>query len=830
MDKALEYFNNNELAAAVWRSKYAQIDEETPDDMHRRMAKEFARVRARKDQSKTEAEWESHIFDLFEGFRKIIPQGRVMAGLGVEESVRALSNCIVLPSPKDSYNSIMAVDAMLVSAAKRGCGYGLDLSNLRPKGAPVSNAANTSTGMASFMERYSFSTREVAQSGRRGACLESIAVEHPDVLDFVLAKSDLTKITGANVSVKLTTEFMEAVGKGGLFLQVWPIDKRESVKSSVDWESLALDTIHEIDGAYVRVVVAEELFKSIAKQARDTAEPGVFFWDRVIQYDPASAYDEFKPICTNACGEQPMAFGDTCRLIVLNLLSTVRKPFQTGARIDHSEIERLSYEMACLGDDLVDLELEYIDRILRKIETDDCEDFEKLPERTLWTRIKDITRRGRRMGCGITGLGDTLASVGIAYDSDEGIATAKAIMKSKMRGELRALIEMAKSYGAFPAWDDSIEFPKNRPANPFYEMLQEEFPDLVSEMREFGRRSINWSTIAPTGSVSILAKAVDSFNISSGCEPQFSLFYTRRRKIDPTMVGARTDFTDQNGDRWMEYPVLMGAFRDYAKLKGFKDPEDMSSEELKALVSTSPWAGCTANEIDWDRRVEMQSVLQRFTTAAISTTLNLPATVTADQVADIYLSSWKRGNKGQTIYRDGSRSGVLVSSIEKFAQRDAPKRPKELPADLYHVTAMGQRWTVCIGLMEDKPYEVFATRGEYGTHQQKGIVRRNKRKHYSFIGGSNIVNSNITAMMSGEEAALTRMISTALRHGTKVDFVIDQLSSAEGPIVSFSKAIARTLKKYAETSVITCSECGSDSIETKEGCLTCNNCGNSKCG
>ena len=639
MDQLLNYFNGDELAASVWKSKYSAPGETTPDDMHLRLAKEFARVRYAKDTSKTQQEWEEFFFLLFKDFKKIIPQGRVMAGIGLTETYRSLSNCLVLPSPQDSYSSILYTDASLVAAAKRGCGYGLDLSHLRPYGSEVRNAAGSSTGMASFMDRYSNSTREVAQEGRRGACLLSVDVRHPDVDKFITAKDDPTKVTGANVSVKLNDEFMQAVENDEDYMLRWPCDTpydlflppmKNGEAIDIEYNTLykvgvlesPVDSYASSEGAIKRVK-ARELFELIVKHARDNAEPGVFFWDRVIDYDPASVYKDFKAICTNACGEQPMAFGDTCRLLIINLLSIVKNPYTPEAYIDYDLLEEYSKELARLGDDMVDLELEYVQRIIDKVQSDPEPDYVKLPELHLWERVKYTASQGRRMGGGITALGDMLAALGLKYDSPAALEVVHDVMRFKQQSELTASIEMAEKYGPFPQWDDTLEYPDDIPANSFYAHLQDEFPELVAKMRQVGRRSMNWSTIAPTGSTSILAKGLKHSNLSSGCEPQFMLYYTRRKKINPSDPESRVDFVDQNGDKWMEYPVVMGAFKDWLNTIGIsKDTTTMSMEEIKTYYEMSPWYNATANDIDWEARVKMQSVLQKFTTSAISTTLN----------------------------------------------------------------------------------------------------------------------------------------------------------------------------------------------------------------
>lgn len=835
--KLLDYFSGNELAASVWKGKYAAPGEETPDDMHRRMAKEFARIRCRKDTSKTEKEWIDHFFLLFKGFKQIIPQGRIMAGIGRTETFRSLSNCTVLKSPMDGYGSILYTDAMLIAAAKRGMGYGLDLSNLRPEGCAVTNAAATSTGLASFMDRFSNSTREVAQNSRRGACLLSIDVRHPDTDKFVKAKDNRDKVTGANVSVKLNDDFMRCVEQDAYYYQHWPITEPLLESDIILLQSSPEGELIELCGNPWKLgkrIRARKLFDMIVDHAHRNAEPGVFFWDRVMDFDPASVYEEFTPICTNACGEQPMAFGDSCRLLVINLLGIVNEPFTSGANLNYSKLAYLAEESAKLGDDIVDLEIEYGNRILNKVLSDPEPYEEKIPEIKFWEKVLSNAERGRRTGCGITALGDMLAAIGVKFDSPEALTIVSNVMRVKQEAELRAGIDMAKTYGPFPAWDNTLEYPYGKPANSFYAHLQKEFPKLVAEMQLVGRRAINWSTIAPCGSISILATGPTSCNLSSGCEPQFSLMYTRKRKINPSDVGARVDFVDQSGDSWTEYPVLMGAFRDWLMARGLA-PDDMTKTELNRFYEESPWYNACSHDIDWGVRVEMQSVLNKYTTSAISTTLNLPENVSKETVSSIYLKSWKLGNKGQTIYREGSRTGVLVSATkaEEFSEHDAPKRPKQLAGEIHHTVSMGTKWTFTVGLMNGKPYEMFATPGHYGLNNQRGVIEKRTRGAYTFYVDDEIIIANVLDSLKDEEEALTRLISTSLRHGAALDFVAEQLSKTNGSVVSFSKAAARILRKYSNTlkaDGVRCESCGSTDMIRSEGCMSCRSCGSSKCG
>lgn len=833
----LNYFNQDELAATVWKGKYAADGEKTPVDMHMRMAKEFARIRYKKDKSKTEKQLEEEFFNLFDRFKWIVPQGRVMSGLGVEDSYRSLSNCLRLPPPNDSYGSIMYTDTMLVNSAKRGCGYGLGISKLRPKGASVKNSANSSTGASSFMERYSNSTREVAQSGRRGACLIDIDVRHPDAQEFITIKNDKTKVTGANISVKLHDDFMKCIINDGTYLQRFPVDTEFTSEQQIEYNNkLNYDEMVFLDGVYIKKIKAKKLWDLIIDNAHSMAEPGLFFWNRMVDYDPASAYPQFQIDGTNACGEQPMAVFDTCRLILHNLYSYVKNPFTETAYFDYEKFYTNAYKMMQLGDDLVDLEIEYLNRIITKILSDDEPIKEKQIELDLWTNVRDMASDSRRVGCGITALGDMLAALGLRYDSDDALEVVQSIMRLKMKGELCASIDMAKSYGTFTGYDFEKEFPNGEGINSFYTFLKKEFPEEIELMKTHGRRNVNWSTIAPAGTVSIMTQT------TSGCEPIFLPYYMRRKKINPADVNSRIDFVDQNGDSWQEFPVMHPKFVDFCISIGISQSKlmEMKEPDVKELFLKSPWFGSTANEIDWVKRVKMQSVLQKYTTSAISTTLNLPNSVHKDTVSTIYMESWENGLKGQTIYRDGCRTGVLVSNTEEktdFKYHNAPKRPKQTKCNVHRLTALGEKWVVLVGLMEDRPYEIFAvpqTDFNISNSCETGIIMKKARGKYSFICNDEIIEDISLLMRNEDERSDTRMYSLALRHGVEPIYIIQQIEKSAGNITSFNKSIARTLKKYVDLSELAkqlkCTECGSNNLAMEEGCMKCMDCGNSKCG
>lgn len=873
--KLLEYYNGDKFSAGVWYDKYRKEGELTPDDMHRRLAEEFGRIEAKYYEQEYQdtaypgnklgellskygqtRDWldEEAIYELFKDFKYIIVQGRVMAGLGVEESYRSLSNCLRLPPPKDSYSSIMYTDTMLVSAAKRGCGYGLGLSNLRPDTAFVSNAANSSTGAASFMERFSNSTREVAQKGRRGACLLDMSILHPDVLEFITKKKDLTKVTGANISVKLSDEFMEAVENDDHFILRFPCDM------GIDgWaEDLPLNELKKIgNNKFYKKVEAKKYWKEIIQNAWETGEPGLFFWDRIINYDPSNVYEKYYIDGTNACGEQPMAIYDTCRLILLNLYSFVKNPFTPEAEIDYDLLYKMSYEQLRLGDDLVDLEIEYIDRIINKINFDDLPDEEKAIDLALWKNVKDMAESGRRVGCGITALADMLAALNVKYDSDEALIIIEKVMKTKLKGELDATTDLAIIRGTFKGWDGNKEFQvkmdsHGKPVygkNDFYDMLINEFPTRAEKMFFNGRRNVNWNTIAPAGSTSIIAKTQDFSNISAGCEPQFMCYYMRGKKVNPDNSNVRVDYIDADGEAWQEFPVVMGGFKQFIKNNwrelgmpysedpDFEQVELLSKEQIENCYKQSPYYLATANDIDWVKRIKIQSILQKYTTSAISSTLNLPKDVSKKTVNDIYFAGWKEGLKGVTIYRDGCRRGVLnaTSSSTQFEYKDAVKRPNELKAHAHQSTSKGTSYHVLVGLLDDKPYEIFIDNSDNKYSSEGRIVKEDRGKYVFKNGGDPVV---IREFMTPEQQAITRLVSMNLRHGIQIKFVVEQLQKIDGDMFSFAKSLARVLKKYIvdgeKASHITCGnpDCTGDgtNITYQEGCATCQDCGNSKCG
>lgn len=1162
----LDYFEGDELAANVWLSKYAQEGEITPDDMHKRMAKEFTRIEEKYYEAGKQ--WldkgnlsdygsvrshlqENDIYELFKNFKYVIPQGSVMSNLG-SKAITSLSNCFVIGQPSDSYGGIFQKDEEMVQLMKRRGGVGIDISTLRPKGTDVTNAAKTSTGAVSFMHRFSNSTREVAQDGRRGALMLSISINHPDVMDFIKIKRDLTQVTGANISIKLNNEFMEAVENNNDYYLSFPCTE----KNIPLFENLPeYNILIKFNGKYYKRIKAKEYWDEIIKSAHNVAEPGLMFEDNHINYSPDGVYEQYRGITTNPCfsgdmrlltaygyktfkelegkeidlidhennvkqgrvvktGDKPIfvlklsngkiikttidhkfvnterkeieaqylkegkhrllvpyeindeinefvKYGflqgdgclgrlnsdkhlgleinigekdldvaeifnlesegkhyisgfnatlkelgfdsnqlpyrnlpltinnwskdnlsmflkglwsanggvikgqrisfkstcktlieglksclkinynidsyittnkakniqfsngnylckesydlnistlegvisfakeigfvhkykqisleelilakcplvisskidkveevfdfqidsdkhwgivegvvvhncgeifmqeyDACRLIAVNLISFVDNPFTKEARFNFDKFYKINYEAMRLSDDLVDLELEHIDRIIQKIEDDKEIEEVKDRERRLWEKIRETAQSSRRTGLGVTALGDCLAALGLKYDSDEALEMINKIFSKKLESELDCTIDLSILRGSFVGWNKDKEYFDNEDDitignNDFYKMLQVKFPNQYLRMYEFGRRNVSFNTCAPTGTVSLLAN-----NCTGGIEPLFQPFYFRRKKINPNDKNSRVDFTDQNGDNWQEFPVLHPYFKQWILTK--KPDFDFNittKEELGLWFTQSPWFGSTANDINWLKRVEIQGIIQKYITHSISSTINLPKDVTEEEVSNIYMESWKKGLKGVTVYRDGSRSGVLITDNTKsnnsFEYKDALKRPKSLKCDIHSIVSKGVKWNVIIGLLDEKPYEVFAVK--HFTDEHKLELLKIKQGRYDLLKDGETYSEDITSEMNSEEEIITRLVSTGLRHGTDVKFLVEQLNKAGGDITSFGKAISRILKKYipeGAISTVKCNDCGSSNVIFKEGCQSCADCGSSKC-
>jgi ribonucleoside-diphosphate reductase alpha chain len=818
LDASINYFNGDELAAKVFVDKYALRNENmdlvelTPDHMHKRIAKEFARIEKKKFNSPLP---EDEIYDLLKNFERIVPQGSPMYGIGNRYQFISLSNCYVVESPLDAYGSIMESDENLVQISKRRGGVGIDISHLRPTGAPTKNAARTSTGVVSFAERYSNSIREVGQAGRRGALMVTLNVHHPDILEFAKVKRDLTKVTGANISIRLTDEFLNAVDNNEDYEQRWPVD---SSSPSIS-----------------RKVNARSIWNIIVENAHHMAEPGLLFWDNIIKESPSDCYSDcgYKTISTNPCSEIPLSAFDSCRLMLLNAFGYVESPFTKKARFNFEKFNKDAEICQRLMDDLVDLEIECIERIIEKISSDPEPKETKHREISLWKKIKDAALNGRRTGTGATAIGDALAALGLQYTSEEGINMTEEIYKNLKLSAYRSSVKMAKEIGSFPVWDWNKE-----KDNPFLNRIKDEDSVLYNDMKKHGRRNIALLTTAPAGSVSILTQT------SSGIEPQFMIDpYIRRKKGNPGDVGFRSDFVDQNGDHWMEFKVYPPKVKMWMGITGETD------------LKKSPWSGSTAPELDWRKRVHLQSVAQKHLDHAISSTINLPNDVSVSSVDEIYRTAWKSGCKGITIYRDGCRTGVLVSESKKNTEDEilitkAPKRPESLPCDVHHCIVKGKQYFVIVGKMKEKPYEVFASMNHTSDSNNdllisksftSGTLTKESRGHYrADLNDSNENSMKIKKIgdrLTEEESALTRIISTALRHGADVQFIVHQLEKVEGSMHGFSKSIARALKKYipdgAEVSGETCSNCKTQdkcALVRQEGCIMCKSCGWSKCG
>lgn len=804
--ETLKYFKGDELATNVFVSKYAlknntgEYLENTPDDMHRRMSKEFARISTL---------GEEEIYGLFKDFKYIIPQGSVMYGCGNDDQIVSLSNCFVVGQPKDTYSSIILKDLELANIYKRRGGCGIDISALRPRGTAVKNAANTSTGAVSFMERYSNTTRESAQNGRRGALMITVDVKHPDIEEFIQIKQDLSKVTGANISILLHDDFMEAAKNDETYTLRWPCEGEATITKEIK---------------------AKELWNKITKAAHASAEPGLIFKDKQDNYCPSHIYPKFKNITTNPCSEIMMGEYDSCRLLCLNTFSFVEQPFTSPAYFDFNLWSSTCYKAMVLSDNLVDLELEKVQKILDKINEDKIPDLNELH---LWENVYKIGAEGRRTGLGLTAIGDTLAALGYKYDSQDSLDFVEELMRVKLKAELTATIYLAKIYGTFKGFSSGAELKESVKHGSFFKFIRDEFPEEWIEMQKSGRRNISWSTVAPTGSLSILA------GVTSGIEPLFQPYYTRRKKINPSEQGTRVDFTDSNGDTWQEYSIVHSKLLEWAENSGYLIPgrslENISEKAIKEMYEASPYFKSIANDISWKKRVKLQSIIQKYTTHSISSTINLPSNTTVEEVSDIYFESWKQGLKGITVYRDGCRTGVLVTKEENkttgFAYKDAVKRPKILEADVHQVKVKGSTYTVSIGLLNGLPYELFAFTG-HNIPSQKGTVTKKTKGRYELIAGTTTVE-NIAEQMEPEEEIITRLISTSLRHGTNIQFIVEQLDKTQGNLVNFDKAIARVLKTYISDEKLAsraiCSDCGSNNMKFENGCSTCTDCGGSKC-
>lgn len=862
---SLEYFGGDGLAADVFAGKYALRDlkgniyERTPADMHRRLARGFARIEAKYANPLSEDE----IFDLLSSW-EVVPQGSPMSAIGNDHQFQSLSNCFVIESPHDSYGGIMKTDQEQAQIMKRRGGVGFDISSIRPRGIQTANAARTTDGIGVFMERFSNTCREVAQGGRRGALMLTVSVHHPEIRTFINIKKDKKKVTGANISIRLTDEFMNAVKEGGNVHLRFPVEKnvQHIVEEHVD---------------------ARQLWHEIIEASWESAEPGLLFWDTVLRRGPADAYAAFGygSTSTNPCGEITLSPYDSCRLLLVNLSKFVKDPFTAKAKFDFKRFHTVVARAQKLMDDLVDLELEAVDRILKKIDRDPEPTDVKRPERELWMKIRNAAVNGRRTGLGITALGDTLAFLGIRYGSEESVKVTEQLYRALALGSYWSTVEMARDRGPFPIFSHNVEA-----GHEFIEQVMAEDEELAALYKKHGRRNIALTTTAPAGSVSILTQT------TSGCEPAFLLSYKRRKKINPNDQAAHVDFVDAMGDKWQEYTVYH---------HGFKKWMDVTGEDA---VEKSPYAGATSNDIDWVKKIDVQAAAQKWICHSISNTTNIPKDTTVDVVKDIYMRGWETGCKGVTIYRDGSRDGVLVTEetkkpaldvvstarllalqeiITKHADKlpadvlekaddisreimrravseqpqpdlvietHAPKRPKELQCDIHRTSVQGEQYLVLVGLLNGHPYEIFAGLQEHVEVPKKvkqgTLIKNGKNKDGIATYNLRIPVGDDDTMMFKDivnlfdnpvHGAFTRTISLALRHGVPVQYLCEQLrKDKHSDMTSFSNVIARVLSKgyipdgTKATIEKSCPQCGGTTLAYQQGCVTCMDCGNSKCG
>ncbi len=831
---SLEYFNGDELAARVWVNKYAVKDsfgtiyECSPQDMHWRIANEIARIESKYQNPMSPQD----VFALLDHFKYIVPQGSPMTGIGNDFQVASLSNCFVIgiDGKADSYGGIIRIDEEQVQLMKRRGGVGHDLSHIRPKGSPVKNSALTSTGLVPFMERYSNSTREVAQDGRRGALMLSVSIKHPDAESFIDAKMTEGKVTGANVSVKIDDDFMKSVTTGTPYEQKYPIDSDTPLVSN------------KID--------AGDLWKKIIHNAWKSAEPGVLFWDTIQRESIPDCYADlgFKTVSTNPCGEIPLCPYDSCRLLAVNLYSYVKNPFTEQAEFDFELLREHVQKAQRIMDDIIDLELEKIEAIQRKIESDPENEEVKEAEKNLWNKIYRKSSMGRRTGVGITAEGDMLAAMGLRYGSPEAVEFSVEVHKTIALSAYRSSVNMAKERGAFEIFDY-----KREENNPFINRLREADPQLYEDMKQYGRRNIACLTIAPTGTVSIMTQT------TSGIEPVFMPVYKRRRKVNPNDPEVHVDFTDENGDTFEEYVVYHHKFIEWMKINGIDTTKRYSQVEIDNIVARSPYAKATSNDIDWVSKVEMQGRIQKWVDHSISVTINLPNNVDEKLVNELYVTAWKCGCKGCTVYRDGSRAGVLVSADNKKDKKDVTMedmkptitetRPTVLEADVVRFQNNKEKWVAFIGLLHGEPYEIFTGQqdDEDGIPLPKNVTRgiiikhtnEDGSKRYDFqfenkIGYKTTIEG-LSERFNPEFWNYAKLISGVLRYKMPIELVIKLISSLQlgsDNINTWKNGVERALKRYIQDgakSAEKCPNCQTPLI-FEEGCLHCPGCGYSKCG
>lgn len=837
-DATLKYFNGDELAARVWITKYALKDldgnlvELTPNDMHQRIASEIARIEAIYPNPLKEVE----IFDLIKNFKYIIPQGSPMSGIGNNYQIGSLSNCFVvgLDGAPDSYGGILRIDEEQVQLMKRRGGVGHDLSHIRPKGSVVKNSALTSTGIVPFMERYSNSTREVAQEGRRGALMMSVSIRHPEAEDFIDAKMTEGKITGANVSVKIDDEFMNAVVNNENYIQKFPIDSTEP--------------------KITKEINALNLWNKIIHNAWKSAEPGVLFWDTIKRESIPDCYAEygFTTTSTNPCGEIPLCPYDSCRLLALNLYSYVENPFTPNATFNFELFKQHVGIAQRMMDDIIDLETEKIDKIIAKINSDPECDEVKSAELNLWKKIREKTLLGRRTGVGTTAEGDMLAALSLRYGTEFATDMSEKVHKTLALAAYKSSVILAKERGAFPIFNAKLE--EN---NPFIQRVKLADNELYNDMLKYGRRNIACLTIAPTGTTSLMTQT------TSGIEPVFMPVYKRRRKVNPSDVQTKVDYVDEMGDSFEEYIVYHPKFITWMKVNNIDFNKNYNQEELDDLVKKSPYYKATANDVDWVAKVQMQGRVQKWVDHSISVTINLPSDVTEETVNTLYVEAWKSGCKGCTVYRDGSRSGVLVSTKKKTEEKKQNekhymadeeymlKRPKELDADVVRFQNNKEKWIAFIGLINNRPYEIFTglADDEEGIFCPKSVSKGkiikaidengNKRYDFQFINkrGYKTTIEGLSDKFNPEFWNYAKLISGVLRYGMPIDQVLKLVGGLEldnKSINTWKMGVERALKKYLPNGTAVkgqcCPNCGQESLVYQEGCLICTSCGTSKCG
>lgn len=836
---SVKYFKGDELAAKVWATKYALKDsaghiyEQTPEDMHRRLASEIARI----EQKYPNPLSHERLFELFDHFKYIVPQGSPMTGIGNNFQIASLSNCFVigLDGAADSYGAVIRIDEEQVQLMKRRGGVGHDLSHIRPKGSPVKNSALTSTGLVPFMERYSNSTREVAQDGRRGALMLSVSIKHPDSEGFIDAKMVEGKVTGANVSVKIDDEFMKAVVEDKNYVQQYPIVSDKPLVT------------HKIN--------ARKLWGKIIHNAWKSAEPGVLFWDTILRESIPDCYADlgFRTVSTNPCGEIPLCPYDSCRLLAINLYSYVKNPFTPWAEFDFDLFSTHVGLAQRIMDDIIDLESEKIDQILDKINSDPESLEIKEAEINLWNKIREKTLKGRRTGVGITAEGDMLAAMGLRYGTPEATDFAEKVQKTLAIAAYRSSVDMAKERGSFAIYDAQRE-----EKNPFILRLKEADPQLYKDMTKYGRRNIACLTIAPTGSTSLMTQT------SSGIEPVFMPVYKRRRKVNPNDQNVTIDYVDEVGDSFEEFIVYHPKFVTWMEINGFDTQKRYSEEELKQLVEKSPYAHATANDVDWVAKVKMQGRMQKWVDHSISVTINLPENVSEELVNTLYVEAWKHGCKGCTVYRDGSRGGVLISADKKKKETPttdnstAPqndvhdvKRPRTLEADIVRFQNNKEKWIAFVGLKDGRPYEIFTgiADDDEGIMVPKSVnsgtiiktYEDDGTKHYDFQfrnkRGFKMTIEGLDGKFNPEYWNYAKLISGVLRYGMPIEQVVglvQGMSLNDESINTWKNGVERALRKYLPSGVEAqgqeCPNCHQKSLIYQEGCLLCTNCGTSKCG